>query len=147
MRWWSCFINHGAYIRFLAFFFVGVDELNNKNASLEEALKDEPRIDYYSKHLLNVNRAIEYVSLLLPRKVVSEEWINRLISRVYGSSTLYFCWEGVDVRGYFAWSLLDNFEWIDGYTVRFGLIFTDYRDGLKRYPKRSACWFEKFLQK
>ncbi|WOL19486.1 beta-glucosidase 12-like isoform X1 [Canna indica] len=53
--------------------------------------------------------------------------------------------EGVDVRGYFAWSLLDNFEWGDGYTVRFGLIYVDYKNGLKRYPKSSASWFRKIL--
>lgn len=52
---------------------------------------------------------------------------------------------GVNVRGYFAWSLLDNFEWGDGYTVRFGIVHVDYEDGLKRYPKNSAKWFKKFL--
>nr|AQP26338.1 beta-glucosidase 12 [Crocus sativus] len=55
--------------------------------------------------------------------------------------------EGVDVRGYFAWSLLDNFEWLNGYTVRFGLNYVDYKNDLKRYPKSSAIWFKKFLKK
>ncbi|XP_072990132.1 beta-glucosidase 12-like [Typha latifolia] len=55
--------------------------------------------------------------------------------------------EGVDVRGYFAWSLLDNFEWANGYTVRFGINFVDYENGLKRYPKSSAHWFKEFLRK
>ncbi|KAL5567211.1 hypothetical protein UlMin_030375 [Ulmus minor] len=54
--------------------------------------------------------------------------------------------DGVNVKGYFAWSLLDNFEWILGYTVRFGINYVDYRDGLKRYPKFSANWFKNFLQ-
>ncbi|XP_073010429.1 beta-glucosidase 24-like [Typha latifolia] len=54
--------------------------------------------------------------------------------------------EGVNVRGYFAWSLLDNFEWMDGYTVRFGINYVDYKDGLKRYPKTSSLWFQKFLK-
>ncbi|XP_042449657.1 beta-glucosidase 12-like [Zingiber officinale] len=53
--------------------------------------------------------------------------------------------EGANVRGYFAWSLLDNFEWLNGYTVRFGIIYVDYRNGLKRYPKRSTFWFQQFL--
>ncbi|XP_042513508.1 beta-glucosidase 12-like isoform X2 [Macadamia integrifolia] len=54
--------------------------------------------------------------------------------------------EGVDVRGYFVWSLLDNFSWADGFTTRYGLDYVDYKDGLKRYPKQSAIWFKNFLQ-
>ncbi|XP_037495946.1 beta-glucosidase 12 [Jatropha curcas] len=55
--------------------------------------------------------------------------------------------DGVNVKGYFAWSLLDNFEWNSGYTVRFGINYVDYKNGLKRYPKLSARWFKKFLRK
>ncbi|XP_054812429.1 beta-glucosidase 42 [Prosopis cineraria] len=54
--------------------------------------------------------------------------------------------DGVDVRGYFAWSLLDNFEWAEGYTKRFGLVYVDYKNGLTRHPKSSAYWFSKFLR-
>lgn len=56
------------------------------------------------------------------------------------------CRDGVDVRGYFAWSLVDNFEWNQGYTKRFGLYFVDYNDNLKRYPKSSVDWFTRFLK-
>ncbi|KAF8666362.1 hypothetical protein HU200_053465 [Digitaria exilis] len=55
--------------------------------------------------------------------------------------------DGVNVKGYFAWSLLDDFEWASGYTLRFGINFVDYNDGLKRYPKDSAHWFKKFLKR
>ncbi|KAF4369156.1 hypothetical protein G4B88_020934 [Cannabis sativa] len=55
--------------------------------------------------------------------------------------------DGVKVKGYFAWSLLDNYEWISGYTVRFGINFVDYKDHQKRYPKLSAHWFKNFLVK
>ncbi|KAK6140839.1 hypothetical protein DH2020_025420 [Rehmannia glutinosa] len=51
----------------------------------------------------------------------------------------------VNVIGYFAWSWTDNFEWVVGYTVRFGLIYVDYMNYLTRYPKQSALWFAKFL--
>jgi len=48
--------------------------------------------------------------------------------------------QGVDVRGYFVWSLLDNFEWAWGYGKRFGLVHVDY-DTLIRTPKASARWY------
>ncbi|KAH7542139.1 hypothetical protein FEM48_Zijuj02G0041600 [Ziziphus jujuba var. spinosa] len=54
--------------------------------------------------------------------------------------------DGVDLRGYFAWSLLDNFEWAQGYTKRFGLVYVDYKNGLTRHPKSSAYWFLRFLK-
>lgn len=53
--------------------------------------------------------------------------------------------DGCNVKGYFVWSLLDNWEWAAGYTSRFGLYFVDYRDKLKRYPKDSVQWFKNFL--
>jgi beta-glucosidase len=48
--------------------------------------------------------------------------------------------EGYPVKGYFLWSLLDNFEWADGYSKRFGLHYVDYKT-LKRTPKLSAEWY------
>ncbi|XP_031127532.1 beta-glucosidase 47-like [Ipomoea triloba] len=54
--------------------------------------------------------------------------------------------KGADVRGYFAWSLLDNFEWISGYTQRFGLFYVDYPT-LRRIPKLSASWYKRFNSK
>lgn len=53
---------------------------------------------------------------------------------------------GVPVTGYFAWSLLDNFEWADGYSCRFGLTYVDYATQ-KRYPKRSAQWFTRLMER
>ncbi|MCW7943570.1 beta-glucosidase [Streptomyces hygroscopicus] len=52
---------------------------------------------------------------------------------------------GVDVRGYFVWSLLDNFEWAEGYTRRFGLVHVDY-DTLQRTPKASYGWLRDVLR-
>ncbi|CAK9140761.1 unnamed protein product [Ilex paraguariensis] len=54
--------------------------------------------------------------------------------------------DGTDVRGYFAWSLMDNFEWQLGYTKRFGLIYVDYNNGLSRHLKSSAYWFLRLLR-
>jgi beta-glucosidase len=47
---------------------------------------------------------------------------------------------GVDIRRYFVWSLLDNFEWEHGYEPRFGIVHVDF-ESLRRVPKRSALWY------
>ncbi|MBM6699529.1 beta-glucosidase [Bifidobacterium pullorum subsp. saeculare] len=52
--------------------------------------------------------------------------------------------EGVDLRGYFAWSLLDNFEWAWGYDRRFGLVHVDF-DTLERTPKDSFRWYREVI--
>jgi beta-glucosidase len=52
--------------------------------------------------------------------------------------------QGVDVRGYFLWSLLDNFEWNSGYSKRFGIVHVDYATQA-RTPKASALWYRDFI--
>ncbi|XP_039124074.1 beta-glucosidase 12-like isoform X2 [Dioscorea cayenensis subsp. rotundata] len=91
----------------------GTSELDSETLSLQEALDDKKRVNYYALHLSKVEEAIRL---------------------------------GVNVKGYFAWSLMDNYEWADGYTMRFGLTYIDYKDGSKRYPKASLQWFTKFLK-
>ncbi|KAL6909524.1 hypothetical protein ACP4OV_001805 [Aristida adscensionis] len=54
--------------------------------------------------------------------------------------------DGANVAGYFAWSLLDNFEWQSGYTSKFGIVYVDFNT-LERYPKASAYWFRDVLKK
>ncbi|KAH9321391.1 hypothetical protein KI387_016030 [Taxus chinensis] len=53
---------------------------------------------------------------------------------------------GANVRGYFFWSLLDNFEWLFGYSSKFGMYHIDLKDELQRYPKLSAYWYRSFLK-
>ncbi|KAH7569533.1 hypothetical protein JRO89_XS06G0180300 [Xanthoceras sorbifolium] len=73
-----------------------------------------------TEELLNDVKRVEYMA----------GYLEALLTAVRG---------GADVRGYFAWSLLDNFEWTFGYTVRFGLHHVDYAS-LRRTPKLSAIW-------
>ena len=53
--------------------------------------------------------------------------------------------EGVDVAGYFHWSLIDNFEWAEGYCQRFGLVYVDYKTG-ERIPKDSYYFYKKLIE-
>ena len=52
--------------------------------------------------------------------------------------------EGVNLQGYYAWSFLDNFEWAEGYSKRFGLVYVDYPTQ-KRIPKQSAQWYRQLI--
>ena len=54
--------------------------------------------------------------------------------------------DGVRLFGYFAWSLMDNFEWADGYSTRFGMTYVDYENNQKRYVKDSLIWYSQFTR-
>ncbi|KAL4193724.1 hypothetical protein AMTRI_Chr06g178230 [Amborella trichopoda] len=92
----------------------GMDEEDGESLSLQDALNDTKRVNYFKGYLTSVANSIK---------------------------------DGADVRGYFAWSLLDNFEWAQGYSKRFGLVYVDFKDGLTRHSKASANWFSDFLHK
>lgn len=53
--------------------------------------------------------------------------------------------DGIDLRGYFVWSLTDNFEWLSGYSVRFGLVHVDYGT-MKRTPKDSFEFYKNYIK-
>ncbi|KAG7582817.1 Glycoside hydrolase family 1 [Arabidopsis suecica] len=56
------------------------------------------------------------------------------------------CEDKVNVTSYFLWSLMDNFEWQDGYTARFGVYYIDFKNNLTRMEKESAKWLSEFLK-
>jgi beta-glucosidase len=54
--------------------------------------------------------------------------------------------DGVPIAGYFVWSFLDVMEWSDGYKNKFGLVYIDHSNQLKRIPKDSYYWYQKVIQ-
>ena len=54
--------------------------------------------------------------------------------------------QGVNLQGYMVWSLLDNFEWAEGYSKRFGIVFVDYGTQ-RRIPKMSAGWYKGVIER
>ncbi|OWM85336.1 hypothetical protein CDL15_Pgr021091 [Punica granatum] len=69
------------------------------------------------------------------------------VKNKYNPPIIYVTENGVNLKGYLAWSFLDDFEWAEGYTARYGLTFIDYKNGLQRYLKNSSLWFKRFLLK
>ncbi len=55
------------------------------------------------------------------------------------------CTDGIPVTGYMYWSIMDNFEWAEGYKQRFGLIYVDYGTG-ERTLKDSAYWYKEVIK-
>ncbi|KAL0394216.1 UNVERIFIED_CONTAM: Raucaffricine-O-beta-D-glucosidase [Sesamum latifolium] len=93
----------------------GVDEKSDCKLTACDACVDPVRVKYHQDHFANILKAMHDKD------------------------------HPVDVRGYFVWSWSDNYEWTEGYSVRFGLIYVDFMNNLTRYPKHSAIWFTKFL--
>jgi len=54
--------------------------------------------------------------------------------------------DGCNVKGYFVWTLMDNFEWAEGYDKRFGLVYVDYANGLRRTIKDSGYWLRDLIK-
>jgi beta-glucosidase len=83
----------------------------------------------------------------IPLPAVLDDQFRVNFFREYLANVEQAIQKGAPVRGYFAWSLLDNFEWDDGYSKRFGLHYVDYTNGLRRYPKASATWLANFIKR
>merc|ERR1712071_141755 len=94
----------------------GVDVKDESDMTMQEALADDYRQDYYKRYM-------EQVALAKKE-------------------------DGVNIKGVFAWSLMDNFEWGDGLNFRFGITYVDFNDeALPRKPKRSAEWWTDLIGK
>ncbi len=111
-----------------------------------EALRWGPRF-YYERYKLpfyiteNGMSAHDVVSLdgkvHDPNRI---DFLNRYLNELEKATD-----DGVDVRGYFQWSLMDNFEWAKGYNDRFGLVYIDYVTQ-QRIPKDSYYWYKNWIE-
>jgi len=91
----------------------GCDAPGENEMPLEQALRDQFRVDYYRGYVAEAAKAVRD--------------------------------SGVRLVGYAAWSLMDNFEWSDGYSKRFGITYVNYTTQ-ERYPKASAQWFHDMIK-
>lgn len=64
----------------------------------------------------------------------------------WGAATASYQIEGVPLKGYFVWSLMDNFEWALGYTKRFGIVYVDYPTQ-RRIVKDSGKWYSDIIKR
>jgi beta-glucosidase len=94
------------------------------------------------KSLIVTENGAAFDDIPIDGKINDQSRINFLDQ--YIAQVLKARGEGIPVDGYFIWSLLDNFEWADGYSSRFGLVYVDYNNQ-QRILKDSAYWYSRFI--
>ncbi|KAM7510201.1 hypothetical protein LguiB_009076 [Lonicera macranthoides] len=100
------------------------------------------RKDYKEKQggVIGISLVSVWTIPLNPEEKKDRKAAERAIDYMFG-------WSKANVKGYFAWSIMDNFEWGEGFEMRFGLYYVDYKDGLfTRHLKLSAKWYTHFLE-
>jgi beta-glucosidase len=134
--------------------FLGLATLNNAPERTDMGWEVFPR--GFTDILLEFHRAYTlppvyitengaaYRDILSGDEVKDFERINYIERHLQGLQEAMA--QGVDVKGYFAWSFIDNFEWAEGYTKRFGLYYVDYSTQL-RIPKLSAAWYAELVSR
>ncbi len=99
--------------------------------------------DYAPKALLVTENGAAFVDELKDGRVVDPDRVDYFREHIAACADAIA--KGVPLTGYFAWSLLDNFEWASGYAKRFGLVYVDYTTQ-QRVVKSSGQWYADFLQ-
>ncbi len=107
-------------------------------SALGDLLRDLHEAHNFPRYLITENGAAMPDTDRVDGRVIDHdrlEYIAAHLAHVHQAME-----DGVPVEGYFAWSLLDNFEWAHGYGPKFGLVAVDM-DTQRRTPKQSALWF------
>jgi beta-glucosidase len=99
--------------------------------------------DYAPAHVFLTENGATYDDVVQPDGRILDEARRRYLERHLEAAREAIA-RGVPLEGYFAWSLLDNFEWAEGYTRRFGLTHVDYATQ-RRTLKASGLWYQRFL--
>ncbi|MEN2983903.1 MAG: GH1 family beta-glucosidase [Dictyoglomaceae bacterium] len=99
--------------------------------------KDYPRTIYITENGAAFNDLLEYGIVKDEKRI---NYLKEHIKEAYNALK-----DGVDLRGYFVWSLMDNFEWAHGYSKRFGIVYIDYKTQ-KRILKDSAYFYKKVIE-
>lgn len=98
--------------------------------------------DYNPRSIYITENGAAFPDVLQDGAVNDQDRIEFL--RSYTLAAHHALEEGVPLKGYFAWSLMDNFEWAYGYSKRFGIVWVDYETG-ERTPKKSARWYSEVI--
>ncbi|MFN8250621.1 MAG: GH1 family beta-glucosidase [Ferruginibacter sp.] len=111
-------------------------------SSIYEALK---RLHSYKgiKEIIITENGAAFADEYLNNEINDENRKYYLQNHIY--KVLQAKEEGVNVKGYFVWTLLDNFEWAEGYRPRFGLVYVDFKTQ-RRIIKSSGAWYSSFLK-
>ncbi|KAH7544823.1 hypothetical protein FEM48_Zijuj01G0027100 [Ziziphus jujuba var. spinosa] len=128
-----------------SFDFIGANYYTASYAEADSSFSTITNPSYTTDMNVTLTRVIDDTNVALKDKL--NDSIRISYHHQHLSHVLKAIKGGADVRGYYVWSFLDNFEWELGYTVRFGLVYIDYKNKLQRYMKNSARWFKNFLQK
>lgn len=96
------------------------------------------------KSLMITENGAAFVDHLENGKVHDQDRINYF--KCYLEAMLRAKNEGINITGYLAWTLMDNFEWAEGYQARFGLVHTDFKTQ-ERVVKDSGYWWQNFLKR
>jgi beta-glucosidase len=101
--------------------------------------------EYRPKKIIVTENGCSYVDQLENDGLVHDN-LRIAYLQTHFSAALRAIENGIPLAGYFVWTLMDNFEWADGYLRRFGIIYVDYATQ-KRYPKDSYFWFRDLIER